>query len=47
MSKGFQECWGTVSIFNFNEVAKAGLNGKVTFEEELEGGEGLSYIDIE
>lgn len=47
MSKGFQECWGIVSIFNFNEVAKADLKGKVTFEEGFEGGEGLGYIDIE
>lgn len=47
MSKGFQECWGTVSIFHFNEVAKAGLNGKVTFKEGYEEGEGLSYINIE
>lgn len=46
MSKGFQECWGAGSNLNFNEVVKADLNGKMTFQERLEGGESTSYMDI-
>lgn len=46
MSKDFQEWWGTGSNFNLNEVVKAGVKGKVTFEEGLEGGESISYVDI-
>lgn len=46
MSKGFQECRDTGSNLNFNEVVKTGLNGKMTFQERLEGGEGMSYMDI-
>lgn len=42
MSKCFQECWSTIRVFNFNEVAKAGSNRQVTFEEGFEGGGGLS-----
>lgn len=46
MSKGFQECWSTGSNLNFNDVVKAGLNGKMTFQERLEVDEGTSCMDI-